>query len=422
MTLLKRLNKEIPTIFFLLTLVGYELVASLFMPTVSIDVMTNEEESAITQVYSIPYRALYLLITLYILFYYRARGKTINTVNIFTIYYSLWIIRLLHDWFFFTECPIGITPRLMIMVGTCYLSIFAIRKAYWYIDVNRIFKILIILQTICVVGLIVRNPLFLLTGNDIDQRADGSLGLSTISTAGMAMASVMMAIFGFMNPHHKLNVFTKIILAIIIVLSILVGFRASSRGPIVSFAIVFVFYLFCISKNPLKGVTISIASLILLFLFKEQLLDLIGSISPILKERFLEEGGSALQRQEMAQKAIDGFINNPIFGYAYGVEFEGVIGYPHNTILEAFNGLGLIGGLIYLLLIFYASKASYEILHSKDKNGWICLLLMISIVESMFSSNFYNNGRLSILWVFVFLYYHTYKINRRGMQYTTSKQ
>jgi hypothetical protein len=416
-----RLIKALPTVYFLMALVGFELVASLLLPTPSLDDMmsnlSQEELTAITQVYTIPYRALSLLVMLFILFKYKQPFKNIHTVKLFIVYYLLWIVRLFYDTFIRTDLPNAIGPKTMIFTTLGFLSIFVINRSYKNIELDKTFKLIVFLFALCVFGMLIRNPLFVLAASEIQGRTDGSIGLNTISTANLAMSLVMMIVFWFVDSNYQLSLKIKLLLALTLVVSLIVGLRASSRGPVISFLIVLYFYYFTKSKYKILSLTVIATCLLFIILFKDFVLDMVGYVSPVLQDRFMEEGGSALQRQNMAYEALNNFINYPIFGYAFGVMFEGSIGYPHNTVLEAFNGLGLIGGVLFLILIYHGVKASYYLLHCGVRNSWVCLLFMMRLVQSMFSGNFYNDEALCMLWVFVFLYYHDWKRKKTILKY-----
>lgn len=426
MKIVGRVIKELPTIYFLLALVGFELVASLLMPPPSPDAYLGQESyedlTAITQVYTIPYRVFSLLVMIGVILFYKEKKKYIFLITLFTFYYILWLIRLTYDLFFRSDIPIVLGPRQIIFTLLGFLSIFVIKRAYWHMELDKVFKILVFLMAVCVFGMLIRNPIFVLASSEIISRTNGSVGLNTISTANMAMSMVMMIIFWFVDKSHHLNIKLIFLLGIAFIVAIVIGLRASSRGPIISFAITLSFYVYCLSKYKQTGVALMIIGAIIFLLFNEQILEMIGYISPVLRERFMDRGESGFQREEMARQAIWGFLNYPIFGYAHGVMFQGAIGYPHNTVLEAFNGLGIIGGVIYLMLIFHGVKASYFLIHIRDKNAWVCLLFIIRLAESMFSGNFYNDEPLCMLWVFVFLYYYDTKNIVRQLKYASNRE
>lgn len=405
--------RQLPTLYFILALVGYQLVASLLIPAPSPEELLGLQDyadyTAITQIYTIPYRVLTLLVMIGVLAFYRKRNKTIQPISLFTLYYALWLIRLLYDIYVRTDIPVALGPRSIAFAIIGFLSIFVTQRVYGRIDLERVFKILVVLHAVCIIGMLIRNPLFVLASSEIQGRTQGSIGLDPISTAVLAMSLMILIFYWLVNSGKTIKWYLKVSLCLLLLISLVIGLRASSRGPIVSFAFVMLFYFYCISKNKGVGIAIAIGLLIVILLFREQFLSLLGEISPVLQERFADKGETGLQREGMALEAIRGFVNHPLLGYAYGVMFQGEIGYPHNTILEAFNGLGLVGGLLFLLLIFYGVKESYYILHSKDNNSWICLLFMFRLVESMFSGNFYNDETLCVLWVFVFMYYHDRK-------------
>lgn len=423
MNFIQKIIEALPSLYFLLILVGYELVASLIMPVPSIeDLMTMgsyEDMTTISQRYSIPYRAFSLIVMLGILAFNKRQPSTI-TVRLFIFYYTLWIIRIFFDCFVRTDIPVGLGPKQFIFVFIGLLSIFVMKNSYNRIDFSKVFKLLIVLNSICVFGMLIRNPVFVLASNEIQGRVDGSIGLNTISTANVAVSLIIMIIYWFVDGNKKTPFYINVVLLIILVVSLIVGLRASSRGPIVSAAIVLVLYLVCRSKvSPIRIVLVAFSCL-LLVLFKDVILDFIGYISPVLQERFLDKGESGFQRLDMARLAINGFLEHPVFGYAYGVMFQGKIGYPHNTVLEAFNGLGFFGGMLYLMLIYYALKVSYDLIRNRHCCGWICLIFVLRLVESMFSGCIYDNETLCALWVLVFMIHYNWKKQIKQIRYETN--
>ena len=175
--------------------------------------------------------------------------------------------------------------------------------------------------------------------------------------------------------------------------------RAGSRGPLVSLALPLAFII--MRKDPSRTMVISLVLIVSIIILKDFLFSILSDISPVLAERLTESDEvNTLARENLYAKAINGFIQHPLFGFAHGVVDEGFIRYPHNTLLEEFNGLGFFGGMIYIILFVRAMKKSLYMVRYKI-HYWVALLALYVMTESIFSGCFYGDEQLAVLWVSV---------------------
>lgn len=134
--------------------------------------------------------------------------------------------------------------------------------------------------------------------------------------------------------RHKYIEITSSILGIILL------FLGASRAPLIICAVCVLIFLWTKSKKQLFFYLVLISTIILLIkpFFKILDLSLINRLA-----------NSENNRIEHWKSAIDGFINNPIFGNQIFDTY--LFQYPHNIILESFMSLGFFGGILILIII-----------------------------------------------------------------------
>lgn len=406
MWLKKYIINNLPTYFLVLSLVGFELAMILFIPTVEIDLaapdLDLDESMGITQVVTIPYRILILGIMIYLLYKYKV-VKSISTRNVtlFQILWVLWLIRLIFDACIRSDIPVNFSFKQLVFIILSFVDLFVIKKIFRFIDWNLAYKLTLLGYIICVFGMLIKNPFFLLAADEVVRRQEGVFGLNPISTASLAAGIPIM--FIFINRYFKINWLVLVAMLLITVVGVVIMLRASSRGPLISLVLTIALYMLFRSKNTVKGLCLCLGTILCILFFKDFCLSLLHDVSPVLAERFNGKDGSTLEREFLYNSAINGFLSNPLFGFAHGVLWNGGIGYPHNLILEAFNALGVVGGVLTIVLMVKALKASYRLVHFMTPYGWIGLLITMQLIQGMFSGKFYGEERLTILWVLVYL-------------------
>lgn len=401
----KQINQFFPSIFIALSLAGFELAMILFVPTIDIDTMMNfdyEDLSKITQVVTIPFRILMLGLVIYAILFYKSNGTySSKQVQLYQLLWMLWLLRFSYDIFIRTDLPITIGTKNFIFIVLSFVDIFVVKKIFAKIDWTITYRITLGLIITAIVGMLIKNPIFLLGADDVVGRIGGTTGLNPISTASIAACVPIMLLYS--KSYLKTNMIGKVLFFMLILVSMVIILRASSRGPLISLAATIVLYRVFKSKNSGKGIATLVILCFSFFFLKDFIINIISDISPVLADRFDGKDESYYQREFMYNSAINNFLSNPIFGYAHGVLFQGKIGYPHNLVFEAFNALGLFGGVLTLYLMYAAFKASHDLIRRQSKIGWIGLLIMMQLIQGLFSGKFYGEERLTILWVLIFL-------------------
>ncbi len=207
-----------------------------------------------------------------------------------------------------------------------------------------------------------------------------------------ATFAILLIIVSFQVSEEKRLRFNHLAL---IIPSIFLLLRSGARGPVISFLVAMIFYLFSVIGLRLKtriylvllvGILIVGAYKLIpesTITFYEQLFTP-GTLS--------DQSNSIHERLMLMELAIKEFKEHPIFGVGMGNSAGGV-GYPHNAIIEVAAELGLVGLVIFLLMCFVSLiKAVKCIKQAKEsRDSWLMSisfsLFVFSFVESMFSSH-----------------------------------
>ena len=107
-------------------------------------------------------------------------------------------------------------------------------------------------------------------------------------------------------------------------------------------------------------------------------------------------GGVTSNRDILYQQAWEHFTDSPIIGYSFFIKGE----YAHNSILESFIGLGIVGGVLFLIIITYALYAVKKLTMLDKRYMFICLLFIQYLCYSIFSRTL---SMLPLFWLSMFL-------------------
>lgn len=395
---LGKTNIFLSTLFLVLVIIGYPLITSVFLPTVS-----NTE--GISQVVTIPYRAAVLLLMLVLI--------TINIkkvvrpfptpLAILIIYWILLVLRMVYDIFFRSDVYLVDTAQLWLYVfGICLAGIFTALKTYDSIDYEKSFKWVWWAFFFVLVMTLFSNQA-LLSNTDTDYRIDGNIALNTISFGNLGVTATFLTLYMFLEERPTKML--KVLGVILILISVYCILRAGSRGPILGATVVGLFWYFSKRKKVGIGLISLLLLTLILFLFQELILSLMGKISPVIEDRIREtlEGRGGNERNVLYETAISAFTDSPFVGKQFGIfDGFGTYAYSHNIILDSLMALGIIGGLMMFYILFSAIRTCYINIQTNN-DYWLSLILIQQISSSMVSGSFYQDQLLSVLLVIHFI-------------------
>ena len=230
-------------------------------------------------------------------------------------------------------------------------------------------------------------------------RGEGNIALGSIGF-GHTCVSLFIIFLSWIVCHKEGKRIWKAVLIMLMVLSFVLMLRAASRGPLVSFVVVFLFFLFSSMKNKVVGLIISLVVILLVWVNMSTILEWLGSISPMMEQRMAatmyEDDSSG--RDSLYKQAIDVFLQNPVLGKQFVLN-NGF--YAHNSILDVMIGLGFFGALFWIYLIWNDLKLSNRNVLNKTSLITISLLSVQFILKGFFSGAMYTHNELAICMLVV---------------------
>lgn len=166
--------------------------------------------------------------------------------------------------------------------------------------------------------------------------------------------------------------------------------------------------LVCLQLAASKGPVVALAVCILaLGVFKPRYRWLLFALLPVftvflffaydsnLGQRFsgVEDDLSTIERRDLLTNAIAQFLEHPIFGNAF-VETE-MQTYPHNPFVEAAMATGVIGALLYALVVIICAWRLIGLLARKGR-VLLALVALQYLVEAHISGSLWASGSLWI--------------------------
>jgi O-antigen ligase len=334
---------------------------------------------------------------------------------VFLFFWGILIVRMFYDIYFAIDFKLTETSQLWLYVfGICLSAVFSIIVSYKYINLEKSFYWIFCITTLILVLSLFSNQA-LLFGSD--ERQDANLAFNTIQFGHFGTSATILGIFTLLRVN--LTKFKKLIVVIIITLGLFCMLRAGSRGPVVALIFVLFFLLFSRGKNLFKGIISLSTAILLTVVLIEQILTFMRNISPVMEDRLrlaIYEGDTS-NRDPLYELAFKYFLESPIIGKQFAFfDSDGSFLYSHNFIMDTLMGLGIVGFVAILYILFLTLKNSYYLIHKNDPHYWISLLLLHQIIYNMMSSAFYYNQLISVLFVILFLYYDTIKRNEIGIK------
>ena len=413
-TKFSKYNYFFSTLNFVLMFIGYQLATSLLLP-VSSDI------EGISRTVTVPYRAFALLVSLIVILL-NFRNKICKSHLVLKVLLLFWIaliIRIFYDTNIRIDVYLNNTNQLWLYVFVILLpAMYSVIKSYRAIDLNKALKWVYLGTVITLILSLFNNSALLMDASEITGRVEGNLALNTISFGHLGTMGFLLSLF--ILSRQGVGVIKRIFIIFVMLLSFFIMLRAGSRSPVMALAVVLIFWLFAKGKNLVLGISITAVTLLLIFVFIDPILSLMGNISPVIEARLrasIYEGESS-GRDPLYNYAFQAFLEKPLTGSQFAIfNNHGEFNYSHNIILDALMGLGLFGGLAMIYILWSGLKRSYIMIKLKDNHFWISLILIQQIVLSMLSGAFYYNQILNVMLVFVVLYTTNYSKKKKGLHY-----
>lgn len=393
-----RVYSFIALLFVFLTLMGYPLVTSLFLPAFS-------DEELISQSVTYPFRALVLLLAVSLIVFKPIIKQSITNrkwANLFIAFILIYIIRILFDIY---VVKIYVIPFFRLRVIQHFFlavipSLWAISRSAQYIDYNRLNKWLLYGGILLLIIISINEPSLIQAEFDESERMVGNVGLGSISL-GQLGVTVFLTTIAWMLTYRNKTIYKPILLIILLVSSV-VMLRAASRGPLVTFIVMIMIILMSTINNKVLAIALSVIASAFLFINIEGVLHFLGQISPVMEQRMLStvNEGNTSYRDILYANAFSVFLRHPIIGSQFVTDFGF---YSHNTVLDVLMSLGILGGLVWIVVIIKVFIVTFKKVEYHSCLSTICLLSFQNIFAGFFSGTLYDDHIQIILIAMVLL-------------------
>lgn len=409
---LNKTNVFLSTFSFVLCIIGYPLITSIFLP------ITSDVENA-SRAITVPYRAFALLIMLLViaLNYKRTIRSFPFPLVILIVYWVLLILRMNIDIYLRSDIYVKNPSQLWLYVfGICLPVLFSTLKSYKYINLDKaLLWVWISINVVLLTSLFANQALFAETG--VMDRQNANIALNTIAYGHLGVMGVYLSFFYLLN--RKNSFFFRALVVVVVFLSFYSMIRAGSRGPIIGLLVVLFFWIFSRRKNALIGSLAILITVLVLIIFWNNILSIVGTFSPIMEERIkytLQEGDKG--RSVLYQTGLNIFYENPFLGKHYALfNSDGIPGYTHNIFIDSLMAWGIVGGIMMIYMLYSGLKSCYYNINSKNSNFWISLILVHQMTANMFSGTFYEDPLLTMLLTYHFI---SYSLRKQSLIYRTS--
>ena len=392
-----KLYSFVALLFVFLSLLGYQLVTMLLLPS-------SSDIEGISNTVTYPFRAIVFALSFFLIItspIERKKAANKKLVLLYVIFMLVYFVRILID-IFIREVYLQpgfqrVVLRYMFIV--MIPSIWATSRCAIHIDYEKLNQWLMI-GGVVLLGVTIwsQNALIATEYNEM-VRGEGNIALNSISF-GHTCVTLFVIFLSWMVYQNKRKWVGIIIGGGLLVLSFVLMLRVASRGPLVTFVVVILFFLFCRTKNKLMGLIISLTLILLVWFNISTIFEWLGTISPMMEQRMaaaiFEDDSSG--RNILYREAINVFLQNPILGKQF-VLYNGF--YSHNSILDVMMGLGFFGALVWVYLLSKNIKLGYYNVASLSSLMTISLLSVQFIIKGLFSGAMYTQSDLAVCMLIV---------------------
>lgn len=387
------------TLNFVLALYGYEFVATIGSPFMS---MGN------SQIITIPYRAVCLGISLYLIFFCRPNHVRLKPIIVcLIIYWGILLLRLVYD--FYIQWDLDILPEGKNKVLLFFLCInlpqtLSYALSWEKVDYSKAFKYLAIMLAIIAIFNIIFNPALLFgtarnvvdTSVTSDGRLTGGVALNTISFAHCGVALSLMSLYAY----NYVDYINKCLALFFFTLGAFIMMKAGSRGPFLWFAFILLLYYSFKTKKVIYVFLLAILLCVILYTFKDFLLNLVKDVSPVLYNRTMLtlEKGNISGRDRSFEDALTIWKEYPILGryFTYYFGKPAHAGYTHNVFFDSMIMGGMVGVSIMAYFYWTVVKSLFVSMKYASKLVWISLIILQKYLGCLSSGTFWDTPALSI--------------------------
>jgi len=194
------------------------------------------------------------------------------------------------------------------------------------------------------------------------------------------VAALTIGLIGFdLILNVRINSFKKKIYFFGIVISLVPLILGASKGSIIALIFPFIYYVF-FNKKKQNFILISymICFGIIVYIFT------LASGSTLFTRFFvLFQSLNSFERVKIWQTSLIQASESPFFGN--GLQNLVYNHYPHNIFIEYVMSTGLLGIIIFLIIISYGFYISRNIINKKNEIFWVVVIFQQGLIQALFT-------------------------------------
>ena len=361
---------------------GYPLVAS-------VPVAFDLESRAV----SVPFRAVVLGLSIWTVSR-SVRRRELYTGSLWVplgIFWVLYLARMLSDTFL-RPVPLSQPPDeyFLYAVGTCLVPMLALFTKPSDATLGLALRLTTFVGAVALVTMGYLSAQALLAG-EFGGVETGRLELWTlnpISLGHLGASVATLAMFQLRMPLNGPRGSSVALLAAAAIGLVSTGV-AASNGPLLALAINFAFLLFLDWRDGHR-VRALVCAVVVPFvalqgaLYLEQL-----GFGVISRAQIALDDPT---RFELLRGARDQFLAHPILGSS--LEERVSLTYPHNSFVESFMAVGVVGGLAYTAFHLTSLRRALGLLIARPASAWLGILCVQYTVSALFSGSLYASNTM----------------------------
>lgn len=323
------------------------------------------------------------------------------------IYFWLYLVRLFYDFMIVgVDQEIVTNPftAIFLYVNAAIIPFYGFYVFKWnLIDLKKLNTAM--LGIFLIMGMV--SMWYIFTGKAASEYLgdDGRfMGNASMDTIAFGHLGTSITILGLSLLYQaNIRFLHKILGAFAILSGLFITLAAGSRGAIVALLLCFVAYLY-MNGHKLK-ILIGLPVLAAIFIALLPILrDILASYGNLALDRLYNsiyapdsmEAGVTSGRDVLYDQAWKNILQSPILGSSLYIGGE----YVHNSILESFLGLGIIGGLLFTIIILRTLGIAFRMAEEDKGCLFVSLLFVQYLSYSLFSRTL---SMLPLFWMSLYL-------------------
>lgn len=372
---------------FVLLVFGYPLIA-FWLPIVG---------EVGNRILSIMMRAFLAGLSLYVLWTIGIKKRHIRTgwyLKLFLAFWALYTLRMLLDVVYIPK-NLGRPgyEYFLFGLGGALLPALALHVKFERRSLDQVYVWMIVGAALACIGNILALREVIASG---DWTRIEHETLNPISLGHLGTSLVILSSYGIVRPDVLDSRRRRVVLPLFFMLGLVCVGLGTSRGPVLALVCALCVLILIHAEHRreknrqlLKVFLLIIGTGLAASWYFSELVD---AFIVRFQEAQQLTGYSTVVRLDMWERAWMQFVDNPILGDAL-VERERVQ-YPHNVIVESFMATGILGGVIFLMLLLHGSLSAFKLVRRRPEIAWVALLAIQYMVGAMFSGSVWGNGAM----------------------------